>query len=517
MDTNEIAQRLTDLRERIRAELTEQAPPRLAAGQPEIGAPQLEEYELPPLPGEPQVSSTEHLVAANALAVITAPIEVRSDVPVVGPVLTLIRRLARPLVQPFLDPYLARQEKFNAEVVRHLNAQGVLLEARLAAVYSALCERVARPREIEVRLDNALGEYDEMLRQRQVVLFDALEEELWAVRARITESWQEMAGALADFDVRFVRRAQAMDARFDEKDAAVESLAERLNRIGDLPEKAELLETRTALAQALEALGTVPAIDGEDAEVHAPFDKPLWQQLRGWMGDQDYRAHQNAFRGDETEITRRLRAHVERFADAPGPVADLGCGRGEFLKLLQGAGIDAIGVEINETDVQACAQAGFEAVHADLFDWLDAQPDESLGGIFLAQVIEHLPPPDWSRLFRLAVAKLQPGGRILVETINPESMYAIFRAYVLDPTHVRPVHAGLLSFFAGRAGFETIDVHYQAPVPVELRPTAVDAGLAGDDRRLATVVEAINERFSLLDDLCCQSQEYALVATRRAP
>jgi O-antigen chain-terminating methyltransferase len=515
MDTNEIAQRLTELRERIRAELTEAAPPRLADGQAEGSAPQLDDYELPPLPGEPSVATTEHLVAANALAVITAPIEIRSDVPVIGPLLTLLRRLVRPLVQPFLDPYLDRQERFNAETVRHLNAQGGLLEARLGAIYGVLCERVARPREIEARLDTALGEYDEMLRQRHVVLFDALEEELWAVRARITESWQEMARALHEFDVRFVQRAQAVDVRFDEKDETVERLTERLARIGNLPEKTELLETRTALARTLEAVGTAPG-DGDAGIAAAPFDGALWQQLREWMGDQDYRAHQDTFRGDPEEITRRMQAHVERFVDAPGPVADLGCGRGEFLELLRAAKVDAIGVEINEADVQACTAAGFDAVHADLFDWLEAQPDESLGGIFLAQVIEHLPPPDWSRIFRLAVAKLRPAGRILVETINPESMFAILRAYVLDPTHVRPVHAGLLSFFAGRAGFETVDVHYQAPVPAAVRPSRIDAETGGDDRRMVTLIEAMNERFARLDDLCCQPQEYALVATRRS-
>jgi O-antigen chain-terminating methyltransferase len=516
MDQNEVAQRLGELRERIRAELETEAPPRLADGAGSPGAPSLEDYELPPAPGEPALHTTEHLEAANELAVITGPIEISSRVPVVGPLLTFLRRLARPLVQPILDPYLARQEKFNAEIIRHLNAHGVMVEARFAAVYSALCERVAQPREIESRLDTALAEYDETLRQRHVILFDALEEELWAVRGRIAEAWQEVSRAMHDFDVRFVQRAQAIDARFDEKDTVIAELGVRLDRIRDLPGKAEMLETRSALARALDAVPTGDSgADGDEG--HAPFDMPLWKELRAWMSDQDYRAHQDAFRGDEKEIRERMLAHVERFDGAPGLVADLGCGRGEFLELLADAGIEAIGVEINEADVEACRAAGFQADHADLFDWLEAREDESLGGIFLAQVIEHLPPPDWSRLFRLAVAKLKPGGRILVETINPESMFAILRAYVLDPTHVRPVHAGLLEFFASRAGFSTVDVHYQAAVPDDIRPMQLDGGLAGDDDRLAAMVKAMNQRLARLDELCCQPQEYALVATRRAP
>ncbi len=516
MDQNEIAERLKDLRERIRAELAEEAPPRLSDGLPESGRPELAEFVLPPAPSEPQIASSPHLQAANDLAVITGPIEVRSRVPVVGPLLTLLRRMARPFVQPFLDPYLARQERFNAEVVRHLNVHGVQLENRLAAIYSTLCERVIEPRQIESRLDTALAEYDETLRQRHVVLFDALEEELWAVRAHITESWQQMAGALHDFDVRFVQRAQAVDGRFDEKDAVVTGLAERLDRVGDLPGKAEMFETRTVLAETLAALeGVAPgaALAGETASSE-PFDMPLWRQLREWMGDQDYRAHQTAFRGKPEEISERMRAHVGRFEEAPGPVADLGCGRGEFLELLRDAGIEAIGVEINDADVSDCVANGFDAVHADLFDWLEDRDKESLGGIFVAQVIEHLPPPRWQDLVRLAVSRLAPGGRLLIETINPESLFALMRAYVIDPTHVRPVHPSLLAFLANRAGFEQVDVYYQAEVPDAARPLALDEGLSGDDPDLRRVLEELNQRLHRVDELCCRPQEYALVATR---
>lgn len=516
MDQNEIAQRLKDLRERIRAELAEGAPPRLADGLVETSRPELPDFEPPPAPTEPQVYTTTHLQAANDLVVITAPIEVRSKVPVIGPVLTLLRGLARPFVQPFLDPYLARQEKFNAEVVRHLNKQGVQIEARLAAIYGALYERMAEPRQIESRLDTALAEYDETLRQRHVVLFDALEEELWAVRALITESWQQMADSLRDFDVRFVQRAQAVDGRFDEKDAVVTGLAERLDRVGDLPGKAEMFETRTVLAEALAALDGVVAGDAGADETRAdPFDMPLWRRLREWMGDQDYRAHQAAFRGSPEEITERMRAHVGRFEGAPGPVADLGCGRGEFLELLRDAGIDAIGVEINDADVSECLASGFDAVHADLFDWLEARDKETLGGIFVAQVIEHLPPPRWQDLVCLAASRLAPGGRLLIETINPESLFAMLRAYVIDPTHVRPVHPSLLAFLANRAGFEQVDIHYQAEVPDSVRPVAIDEGLSGGDPDLRRVLEELNQRLHRVDELCCRPQEYALVATRR--
>jgi O-antigen chain-terminating methyltransferase len=525
MDQNEIAERLKDLRERIRAELEAETPQCRSAGLADSGPAELSSFEPLPKPDEPQVYTTEHLQAANDLAVITAPIEVRSRVPVVGPVLTLLRRLARPFVQPFLDPYLARQEQFNAEIVRHLNENGVNTEARLAAIYGALYERLADSRQLESRLDTALAEYDETLRLRHVVLFDALEEELWAARAHITESGQEIAGSLQEFEARFVHRAQAVDARFDAKDEATAELAGEIDAAraelavsATRAEVVEMLETRAVLAETLAAArqATLTAdADGGAESTGTPFDAPLWSRLAEWMGDQDYRAHQSTFRGAEEEIAARLATHVDRFADAPGPVADLGCGRGEFLALLSEAGIDAIGVEINDADVQECLAQGYEAVHADLFDWLDARETESLGGIFLAQVIEHLPPPQWQDLVRLAASRLAPGGRLLVETINPESLFAMSRAYVIDPTHVRPVHPKLLSFLARRAGFEEVDVHYQAEVSDNDRLLPIDESLAGDEPQLASVVGQLNKRLQRIDKICCRPQEYVLLATRR--
>jgi O-antigen chain-terminating methyltransferase len=516
MDQNEIAQRLKELRDHIRAELDAAEPPRLAAGLPDSGAPSLDEFEPPGLPTEPELTSTEHLHAANQGAEITGPVELRSQVPGIGPVLTLLRRLMRPFVQPLIDPYLDRQERFNASVVRHLNELGVRVEERITAVHQGLLEQMIEPRLLESRLDTALGEYDETLRQRHVVLFDALEEELWALRGMTQQVHEAIGAQMHAAEVRFVERAQAVDARFDEKDSVVTDLAAQIDRLGDLPGKAEMFETRTRLEAVLEALGTAPpatAAPGHDA-VDADQAQLQWAGLREWMSDQDYRAHQHAFRGDPDEISERMTAHVQRFVAAPGPVADLGCGRGEFLELLREAGIDAVGVEINEADVEDCRERGLDAEHADLFDWLGQREEGTLGGIFLAQVIEHLPPPLWQKLVRIAVSRLAPGGSLVIETINPESLYAMVRAYVIDPTHVRPVHPSLLALLASRAGFEEIDVHYQAPVPASFRPDAIDEALADEGTALRRVVEELNQRLHRLDQLCCLPQEYALVARR---
>jgi O-antigen chain-terminating methyltransferase len=56
------------------------------------------------------------------------------------------------------------------------------------------------------------------------------------------------------------------------------------------------------------------------------------------------------------------------------------------------------------------------------------------------------------RLLQIAAAKLQANGLLLLETVNPSCPTALGNFY-LDPTHVRPVPAQMLSFMAESAGF----------------------------------------------------------------
>ena len=59
----------------------------------------------------------------------------------------------------------------------------------------------------------------------------------------------------------------------------------------------------------------------------------------------------------------------------------------------------------------AHCRAGLVADQADALATLEALPDGALGGVFCAQVIEHLTPEALIALVRLAHRKLRPGGR----------------------------------------------------------------------------------------------------------
>jgi SAM-dependent methyltransferase len=172
----------------------------------------------------------------------------------------------------------------------------------------------------------------------------------------------------------------------------------------------------------------------------------------------DYFAFEAKMRGSTADVRTRQQVYVEDFRDAT-PVLDVGCGRGEFLGLLRQAGIEARGVDADADMVAYARGEGLEVEQADALRYLEGLPDASLGGIFAAQVVEHLPPATLLRLLELAVQKLRPRGVLVAETINPLSPLAL-RAYFADLTHAQPLVPETLALLARQAGFERVETRF---------------------------------------------------------
>jgi len=177
----------------------------------------------------------------------------------------------------------------------------------------------------------------------------------------------------------------------------------------------------------------------------------------------DWMRFAETFRGSEDRVREQQQNYAARFAGAVGEVLDLGCGRGEFLEAARAAGVHARGIDLNEDNVSLCRGKGLEAERADMFAYLEAQADASLGGVLCSQVIEHLTPDQLPRLAILVGAKTRPGALAIFETPNPECL-AIFATYFfIDPTHTRPVPAQLLRFYLHEAGFGGVEISYLSP------------------------------------------------------
>jgi O-antigen chain-terminating methyltransferase len=173
--------------------------------------------------------------------------------------------------------------------------------------------------------------------------------------------------------------------------------------------------------------------------------------------------------------------YVDDFRGA-APVLDIGCGRGEFLSLLREAGVEARGVDA-DADMVAYAQGeGLDVEQADALAYLEALEDGSLGGIFAAQVVEHLPPGSLVRLLELAASKLRPGGLFVAETINPLSPLAL-RSYFADLTHAQPLVPETLALLAEQAGFREVATRFLNE-PEEKLAVPDDPVIAANVRRL---------------------------------
>jgi hypothetical protein len=136
---------------------------------------------------------------------------------------------------------------------------------------------------------------------------------------------------------------------------------------------------------------------------------------------------------------------------------------------MQAAGVAARGIDLSEESVALCRQKGLDAQVADLFPYLAQLPEESLGGVFCSQVIEHLPPERLPELVRLAASRLARDGVIAIETPNPECLAIFATHFYLDPTHTRPVPHPLLVFYLEEFGIGRIEVRKLSPA-VESMP-----------------------------------------------
>jgi SAM-dependent methyltransferase len=195
----------------------------------------------------------------------------------------------------------------------------------------------------------------------------------------------------------------------------------------------------------------------------------------------DYFAFESRMRGSVKAIRERQRRYVDDLRDA-APVLDVGCGRGELLQLLREAGVEARGIDADADMVAYARGEGLDVEQADLVEYLESLDDASLGGIFMGQVVEHLPPGVLVRSLELAARKLRPGGVLIAETINPLSPLAL-RHYFADLTHAQPLVPETLQLLARQSGFAETELRYLNE-PAERLTEPDDPVIAANVRRL---------------------------------
>lgn len=268
---------------------------------------------------------------------------------------------------------------------------------------------------------------------------------------------------------------------------ALARLVEALERLRlEAERRLETLDRRASIAEGrLSLLETRPAASAPAPGAAGAGSAPIPPGV--------YALFEERFRGRPAEIAERQRDYLRWLGGLPGPVLDAGCGRGEFLRLLREAGIPASGIETNPVSAAACRAEGLDVAEGDALEALARRPPGSLGAVVAFQVVEHWTPETIFRFLREARRATAPGGVLILETVNTDSLSSL-RSFYLDPTHVRPVPAEALRFLAEAVGYADAVVERRAPIP--------------DAERL----EERSDNDRKLNALLYGPQDYALVA-----
>jgi O-antigen chain-terminating methyltransferase len=325
---------------------------------------------------------------------------------------------------------------------------------------------------------------------------------------------QEFDAQTIQFSAEAFNAVHRVDNEMDELRAQIARLkmqlvaaAERTNRV-----RRDVADVADGLTQGLDEGRAVHAQLLEKSALRSdliPLNKEL-SSILGRLGavgttgaDIDYVGFEDRFRGDTEDLRESQQRYVSLFppSGGVGPIVDIGCGRGEMLSLLADAGYDVLGVDLDPAMVATCAARGLPAVVDDGIHFLSTAEDDSFKGIFCAQVVEHLITPELERLIVLAREKLQRGGVLVVETINPRSSYALGNHFYADTSHVRPVHPETLRYICEQVGFTSVQLEERSPHPL--------LDLSGE-----LPEGAVREAVGALLENVFGHQDYIIVATK---
>ena len=323
--------------------------------------------------------------------------------------------------------------------------------------------------------------------------------------------------ALRTFQSTLVVWAQQVTGYVDTKDREVTGLIRRVNenpvrlleRTIGLVQQRQLAMKRQ-LAQLLAAPPangrlSVAAAGGTTERGSAVAAPPVLDAYK-------YVGFEQAFRGTETDIARRLEGYCSRFDGADG-VLDVGCGRGEFLGMLRDRGVSGRGLDVNHEMVAVCRARGLDVAEGDALEYLDSLPDGSLGGLIATQVVEHFRSDYLMRFLELAYHTLRPGSTIILETLNVDSWSAFFGPYLQDITHERPLPPETLRFLLEASGFQRVELQFSSPADDAAKLQTVEPPESAPEE-LVRMAETFNANVGKINTLLFTFLDYAAIAQK---
>jgi len=292
---------------------------------------------------------------------------------------------------------------------------------------------------------------------------------------------ESMNQGLAERDNRIAGLEESMNQGLAERDNRItgleesmnQSLAERDNLIEGLEKPISYLKTSLVLQERRlsmlleEARKRLPEPFNHD-QLHTFANEELH------LLDPLYVSFEDQFRGTREDIKDRLKVYLPLIKEAKAgndkrPILDIGCGRGEWLELLQEEGLQAKGLDINPTLVEQCRERRMDVIEGDVIEYLCTLSAASLGAVTAFHLIEHLSFRLLMKLLDETVRVLKPGGLAIFETPNPENILVGACSFYLDPTHRNPLPPAMMKFLADSRGLCRVEIKHLHPYDEVLR------------------------------------------------
>lgn len=401
----------------------------------------------------------------------------RSRFPILGPLIAWFReRWNRISTKWYVLPILQQQVHFNAAVAQ-------ALQDLYHFVQTSSYDLVRRMDAMFYPLD-----------QEQAALHAALQD----LRAALDEQAGKFRGEIERLGASLAQTEERLGASLAQAEAHRERRHQELAHQQELDRRGLAL-LRMKLDRLLARLGP-----GGPSAVG-----PAAAEEREALYDHDYYRFEDLYRREEE--VRALQQEYLPFFQGRRNILDLGCGKGEFLELLRERGIEGYGVDLNEEMVRRCQEKGLRVFQGDALQHLAGLPDDSLGGLFAAHLVEHLPPRTLLELLQTAWAKLQPGAYLILETPNPLCLWALVNYFYLDMSHIKPIHPQALTFLLEMHGFREVEVRYLHPVPEGVRMVLLPEGGGSEWGEMAAL---LNTNFGRLNDLLYGYADYAVIARK---
>lgn len=273
-----------------------------------------------------------------------------------------------------------------------------------------------------------------------------------ALQQQFAAEYAALVQRTADAERRLVDAERTLDSAIFEA-RAVKELAERTRTRVDAIHPPPLAETMVFPGGPLAAIarkraGLSPGVPIDSLSAHTR-----------------YALFESVFYDSRTVAAKQriYLDYVDREVARDAPFLDLGCGRGEFLQILRGAGVESIGVDINPEVLGPLRAQGFTVFEQDLVAFLEHE-GPMFSGASVLQVAEHLPPLQIEQVLSLIAQRLVPGAVLIVETPNPLCPFALGMFHT-DPTHISPIPPERMRYAVEAAGFERTVTLFQARIP----------------------------------------------------